>query len=232
MLAGVDQHRQWNWRTAIKQARQVLRHEGVKSLCFKMLGETVYRRVILMERLLHEPIGEVTGGLPAILGLLKPTEIDEYISFRPGTDPLQVRHRLSAGQMAFVGRHEGRIVHAGWTTTTRARIDFLALEITLAPDEVYQYESFTAPSSRGQNVAAVRITEMLHYFREAGYRRMIAAVVPENTAAFRPLEKTGYRPFGLLGYIQLGRWRQHFCRVNRNSPQPGEGIAHKRSYTH
>ena len=232
MLAGVNQQRQWNWRTVLKQARQVLRDEGVKSLWFKILGETVYRRVILMERLLHEPIREVTGGLPAVIDLLKPTEIDEYISFRLGTGPLQVRHRLSAGQRAFVGRHEGRIVHAGWTTTTRARIDFLAREITLAPDEVYQYESFTAPSFRGQNLAAVRITEMLRYFRKAGYRRMIAVVVPENTTAFRPLEKTGYRPFGLLGYIQLGRWRQHFCRVNRNSLLPGEGLTHKLSYTH
>ena len=130
MLAGVNQQRQWNWRTALKQARQVLRNAGVKSLWFKILGETVYRRGILMERLLHEPIGEVTGGLPAVIDLLKPTEIDEYICFRPGTNPLQIRHRLSAGQRAFVGHHEGRTIHAGWTTTTWARLDFLAQRIS------------------------------------------------------------------------------------------------------
>jgi len=231
VLVGVNQQRQWNWRTVLKRAGQVLRDEGVKSLWFKILGETVYRRVILMERLLHEPIGEVMGGLPAVIDLLKPTEIDEYISFRPGTDPLQVRHRLSAGQKAFVARHEGRIVHAGWTTTTRARIDFLAREIPLGPGEVYQYESYTAPSSRGQNLAAVRITEMLRYFRRAGHRRMIAVVVPENTTAFRPLEKTGYRPFGLLGYIQLGRRRRHFCQVNYNSLPPG-GVLFTSYHTH
>jgi hypothetical protein len=232
VLAGDSQQRRWTWRAALKHARQVLSDEGVKSLGCRILSETLYRRVIMMERLLHEPIDEVTSALPVVIDRLKPTEIDEYVSFRLGTDPLLVRRRLSVGQRAFVGRHEGRIVHAGWTTTTRARIDFLAREITLAPDEVYQYESFTAPSFRGQNLAAVRITEMLHYFRKAGYRRMIAVVVPENTTAFRPLEKTGYRPFGLLGYIQLGRWRQHFCRVNRNSLPPAEGLTHKLSYTH
>jgi hypothetical protein len=42
------------------------------------------------------------------------------------------------GQRVFVARHEGRIVHAGWTTTKQAWIDFLARELTLAPDEVYQ----------------------------------------------------------------------------------------------
>jgi ribosomal protein S18 acetylase RimI-like enzyme len=192
----------------------------------------VYRRVVLMERLLNEPIAAVTGRLPVVIDLLKATEIDEYVSFRLGADPRAVRHRLAAGQRAFVARHEGRIVHAGWTTTKRAWIDFLAREIALAPDEVYQYESFTAPGFRGQNLAAVRITEMMHYFRKAGYRRMVAVVVPENTPAFRPLEKAGYRPFGLIGYVKLGRWRRNFCRVNRNSLPPGGGVTHRLSYTH
>jgi hypothetical protein len=135
------------------------------------------------------------------------------------------------GQCAFVARHDARIVHAGWTTTKQAWIDFLAREITLAPDEVYQYESFTAPGFRGNNLAAMRITAMLHHFQKAGYRRMIAVVVPESTAAFRPLEKTGYRPFGMLGYVRLGPWRRHFCRVSRHALPPG-GDTHKLSYTH
>jgi GNAT superfamily N-acetyltransferase len=210
----------------------VLRDEGVKSLGFKILGETVYRRVILMERLLDEPIAEVTGRLPVAIDLLEATEIDEYVRFRLGADPFEVRHRLAAGQWAFVARHEGCIVHAGWTTAKRAWIDFLAREIALAPDEVYQYESFTAPGFRGQNLAAVRITEMMHYFRKAQYRRMIAVVVPENTPAFRPLEKAGYRPFGLMGYVQIGRWRRNFCRVNRNSLPPGGVVPHRLSHTH
>lgn len=231
MLAGARQQRRWAWRAALKRAREVLRDEGFKSLWFKALGETVYRRVILMERLLDEPIAEVTGGLPVVIELLKATEIDEYVSFRPGADPLEVGQRLAAGQWAFVARYRGRIVHAGWTTTKRAWIDFLADEIALALDEVYQYESFTTPGFRGQNLAAVRITEMMHYFRQAGHRRMIAVVVPENTPAFRPLEKVGYRPFGLMGYVQIGRWRRSFCRVDRNSPPPGVGATHKLSYT-
>jgi RimJ/RimL family protein N-acetyltransferase len=210
----------------------VLRGEGVKNLWFKVLGETVYRRVILMERLLDEPIAEMTSRLPVVIDLLKATDIDDSVSFRLGADALEVRHRLAAGQWAFVVRHEGRIVHAGWTTTKRARIDFLACEITLAPDEVYQYESFTTPGFRGQNLAAVRITEMMHYFRKAGYRRMVAVVVPENTPAFRPLEKAGYPAFGSMGYVQIGRWRWNFCRVNRNALPPEGLVTHRLSYTH
>jgi hypothetical protein len=213
------------------QARHVLSNEGVKSLGYRILSETLYRRVILMERPLHEPIAEVMSALPVVIDRLKPTDIEEYVRFRLGTDPLLIRRRLSMGQCAFVARHDARIVHAGWTTTKQAWIDFLAREITLAPDEVYQYESFTAPGFRGNNLAAMRITAMLHHFQKAGYRRMIAVVVPESTAAFRPLEKTGYRPFGMLGYVRLGPWRRHFCRVSRHALPPG-GDTHKLSYTH
>jgi L-amino acid N-acyltransferase YncA len=201
----------------MQRAIEVLRDEGVKSLWFRILGETVYRRVVLMERLLHEPIAEMTARLPVVIDLLKDTEADEYAGFRPGVDPSEIRRRLAAGQWAFVARHEGYIVHAGWAVAEQAWIDYLACQIGLAADEVYQYESFTAPDFRGKNCAAVRVAEMMRYFRDAGYWRMVAVVMPENTPAFRPMEKMGYRPFGVMGYVKIGRWRRNFCRVSRNA---------------
>jgi len=201
----------------MQRAIEVLQDEGVRSLWFRILGETVYCRVVLMERLLDEPIAEMTACLPVVIDLLKDTEADEYASFRPGADPSEIRRRLAAGQWAFVARHEGCIVHAGWAVAERTWIDYLACEIGLASDEVYQYESYTAPDFRGKNCAAVRVTAMMRYFRDAGYRRMVAVVVPENAPAFRIMDKTGYRPFGVMGYVKIGRWRQDFCRVSRNS---------------
>jgi hypothetical protein len=64
-----------------------LSDEGVKSLGCRILSETAYRRVIMMERLLHEPIADVTTALPVVFDRLNPPEIDEYVSFRLGTDP-------------------------------------------------------------------------------------------------------------------------------------------------
>jgi GNAT superfamily N-acetyltransferase len=208
----------------VARAVDVLRHEGAGSLWFRILGETVYRRVVLMERLLSEPIAELAAHLPVAIDLLKETEVDEYTSFRPEVDPFEIRRRLDAGHRAFVARHGGRIVHAGWAAAGGAWIRYLSCEITLAADEAYQYESFTTPGFRGFNIAPLRITEMMRYFRGAGFRRLIAVVVPENAPAFRPLEKSGYRPFGVMGYVKIGRWRWNFCRMSRNSVSPAEFI--------
>lgn len=212
----------WTWREAAQRAVEVLRDEGVQPCWCRILSETVYRRVLLLERRLDEPLPEVTSPLPVILDRLQATTMDAYTRLRPNARSQEVRQRLALGQRAFVVWYHGDMVHVGWTATERARIAFLDCEVVLAPDVVYQYESFTAPAWRGQNLAAVRIGEMARYFRSAGYRRLLAVVVPENQAALRPLVKTGYRLIGKMGYIKVGPWRCYFCRLRPRALSPGE----------
>ena len=214
----------WTWRQAWRRALEVLQQDGPQSLWFKVLSETVYRRVILLERLLDEPEAEVTPGVPVDVSLLKETEIDEYVGLRPEADPATVRHRFTGGQLCFAVRHQEHLVSVVWATTGRAWIDYFDREIQLAGDEVYPYESFTAPDMRGQNLASVRSTRMQQHFKDAGYRRFIV-VTPENTPSLRHTVKVGYRPFGVMGYRKLGPWRYDVCRVRPRALPPGESPA-------
>jgi ribosomal protein S18 acetylase RimI-like enzyme len=120
---------------------------------------------------------------------------------------------LSQGQVCFVARHQGTIASTCWAAKQRARIDYLGCEIGLADDEIYIYESYTAPRFRSLNIAAVRGSEMMRHFRDSGYRRFVGVLMPENKAAFRPAEKVAYRRVGVIGYVKLGPWRRFFCRV-------------------
>ena len=61
----------------VKRAIEILRNEGIASLRFRALGRTVYRRVIMIERPLDEPIVHVAVQLPVTNGLLQKTEIGE-----------------------------------------------------------------------------------------------------------------------------------------------------------
>jgi SAM-dependent methyltransferase/ribosomal protein S18 acetylase RimI-like enzyme len=211
----------WTLLRVRRRAAEVIREEGIASLWFKVLGEILYRRAVLLERPLDEPILPVSSRVPVDIGLLSETQIDDYCSFRPEADPAQVRQRLEEGQRCFVARHEGRIVHACWTTDRQVRIDYLDREIQLAPDEVYAYDSFTSPGYRGQSIAAARSAWMAQHFKDAGYRRLMAIIMPENRAAFRPPEKVGYRPIALMGYVKLGPWRRDFCRLRQGAVPPG-----------
>jgi RimJ/RimL family protein N-acetyltransferase len=79
------------------------------------------------------------------------------------------------------------------------------------------YESFTSPEARGHNIPAVGVTHMTRHLRDAGYRRLVAIVLPENRPALRHAEKAGWRPIGTIGRVTLGPWSWVFCRVKQDA---------------
>jgi L-amino acid N-acyltransferase YncA len=210
--------RRWTVGTAWCHTIRVVRDHGLRAAWFGILGEIGYRRVMLMERLLDGGIPEIPTPPMTTVALLGPGEVADYARLRPDLDATAVHRRLALGHQCFVVWHEGRIVHAGWAARDRATIEFLGTELRLAADEIYQYDSFTAPEFRGRNLAATRVTAMAREFSRAGYRRLIAAVVPENRVGFRPLEKAGYRLCGWVGVVTLLRWRWEFYRPRRPAP--------------
>ena len=182
-------------------------------LWFAALGAArIYRRLVLLAR----PLGHFAPELAAPAGIriavLAPDEIDAYLAFRPEQTGPEIRTRLSCGHLCFAAWHDGQIVHAAWGATRRAPIDYLSHEIELSPDEVFVFDSFTAPASRGRNLSPLRAVVMGRHYHERGYRRVLTAVHPENRVGFRPLEKVGTRPVGLIGYVGVGPLRWHFYR--------------------
>jgi L-amino acid N-acyltransferase YncA len=212
MTARSVQRGRRDYRAALARGREVLRQEGLRGLWFKILGETVYRRLLLVERPLHEPVPEVKARVPVQIGLLHKNETGEYREFRPETAEAEIRSRLESGQWCFVARHQGRIVSARWAAADRVWIDYLSCELTLAAGEAYPYDLFTSPDFRGRAVSPVTSAEMLRYFQRAGYRRMVGTVLPGNQASLRASAKTGYRPYGLIGYVKIGPWKWRFQR--------------------
>jgi len=182
----------------------------------------IYRRLILRERLLNGPSPDVFVRVQVGVSLLAPATIDAYMAFRPDQSIAEIRRRFDDGQRCFAVWHERRIIHAAWAATGRARIDYLSTEITLAPDEVWVYEVFTAPAFRGMGASPARMIEMMRYFRERGYGRLLGAILPENRSSLRLGEKVGWtRSIGVIGYLGLGPWRHVFRRIERGAVPPG-----------
>ncbi|MBI3798738.1 MAG: hypothetical protein HY268_17450 [Deltaproteobacteria bacterium] len=217
MATALAASERWKLRMTLARASEVLRQEGIRSLWFKLLGDTVYRRLLLVERPLREPILEVKARVPIEISLLQKSEIAEYREFRAGTDVAEVQSQLDAEDRCVVARHQGRLVAANWATTNHVWLDYLSCEFRLAIDEVYSYDAFAASAFRGQNLLPTLDAEQLHHFCAAGYRRMVSTSLPENRASLRVGAKSGYRPYGLIGYVKIGPWKWHFCRVG-NAP--------------
>ena len=199
-------------RSAVMRAIAVLRVEGLASFWFKLVGELGFRRLLVQERLLAQPVPDVSPGLPVRIELLKDSALDEYFAFRPEAAHNDISNRLQSGSLCFVARHEGRVVSTCWTTRSRARTEYLGSEIAMAVGDVYLFDAFTAVAYRGNNVAHALCMTQLRYFQQAGYRRAIRATLPENRSALRAHAKSGFQPTRVIGRLKIGPWERAFER--------------------
>jgi len=186
---------------------------GLGNAWFAALSSVgIYRRLVLLERGLDIPVPDVSADPSFRVALLADGERAAYLEFRPDQDAVEIARRVERGDRCFATWQEQRIVHAAWAATGRAWIEYLSRELPLAAGDVYVYDSFTRPEFRGRGAAPLRARVLGQYFAARGYARVLTAVLQENAAGFRPLEKVGTRPVGAIGYIGIGPWRRHFVR--------------------
>jgi len=202
------------------RAAKSLRQNGIKGAIVRvLLSSLIYRRVLLSDRDLTQPIPEVSAKLPIDIALLKPDEIGELVAFCernfPTLTPTEIRNRLDSGQVCFVARYNGRIVHASWAAFQVFHMPFLRMRYLLKPDEAYLYDMHTDPEFRNQHVARARVAWTLAYLRDVGYKRAISDVFVENKASQASADPLGFRTFGLLARIIIGP-----IRITSYKPYP------------
>ena len=195
-----------------RRALRVLRDEGWKSFAFKVAGELGYRRMVIVEHRLDNPIPPFTPRLAVRNGLLRLSDLDAYRAFRPDSDRAEIVRRLDTGELCFVAWHEGEIVSACWTALKPVHIDFIDCESGLLEGDAYIYDKFTSPAHRGRRLGNAVRAHQLGHLRAMGRIRAVGAIVPENRVSLHESLGHGFRPVGMIRTIRLGPWRRIFVR--------------------
>jgi GNAT superfamily N-acetyltransferase len=200
--------RSWGAREALARAAEVLRTEGVRALVARTASVTVYRRLLLVERDLREPL-DVDVPPDLEFGYLDRSALDEYEALRPG-DGRRAEHRLADGHRCFAARRESRLLAVRWLATGTAQIEYLDLALELAAGEIYHYDTFTDPAERRRGISLASQARLFEELREEGFRFAIRAILPENRPAIRDAARAGYNTRGRIGYVKVGAWRRLF----------------------
>jgi len=191
------------------------------ALWFRALAALgLYRRLALFERPIDKAadvaLPEGLEGRPLVAA-----DAGAYRALRPDQDPEQLAARLAAGHVCFGTWHAGALVSIIWLARGRYHVAYLKRDLALAPDEAFVYDLYTAPDVRHRGATIGGALALRSYAERNGFARLLAAVLPENTAGLGPPRRFGYRPIGVLGFVGLGPWRRHFCRVGRGERVPG-----------
>jgi ribosomal protein S18 acetylase RimI-like enzyme len=194
----------------VRRAREVARSEGLRTLWFRVLGETVYRRLVVMERPFGAPVARsVHQEVP--VAFLQPEEIGEYLELRPDAPAGELATRFDRGHVCLVARRDGRLIAACWIGLGKTWIDALGIWIELEPDAGYIYDLYVAPAARGLNVYLRLFDAIRDHYGYESETRVMATATPENRTQ-RLFERLGCESVTMLRTLRLGRWRVVSCR--------------------
>lgn len=197
---------------AVRRAIEVGRTEGPRSLWVKALAATCCSRLTLLERSLSVPLPALDRELELELRPLSASDADACAALVPGESAGRFHDRLRAGDLGFAALHRGRLVGVSWAATGNVYVRHLRATLRLRPDEALVYGVFVASDMRAKHVASRVGICGLRWLRDAGYRRALTAILPENEAGFGPPAMLGYRRVGTVYGIGIGSSRRTFVR--------------------
>jgi hypothetical protein len=203
--------RRWTPRTIVARAAEVSRAEGLGSLALRVVGELGYRRMILMERPFDLAMPDLP--VPTDIAFREATAADsaELGTLLPQANADEVRRRLAAGHVCWIGVLGDRIVQCCWIGIGRAHIDYLDADLVLPPRVGYLYDLYTEPGLRGLNLHRAMYPHVFRSFESWDPLAVCAAFHPENRIHLI-FERLGFRPVAVIGYAGIRGWRRLLYR--------------------
>jgi hypothetical protein len=139
------------------------------------------------------------------VGFLSASELARYTS-QPEYELSDeyVDRELALGHRCLAIVHGDVLASYGWySTTPTAFTDSLWVEFQRP--WVYMHKGFTHPAHRGHRLHATGMTVALTLYRAAGFRGLVTIVDANNAASLASCARMGYRPFGTIYTLRLGR---------------------------
>jgi hypothetical protein len=120
-------------------------------------------------------------------------------------DEASVRRSLAAGDECFAIRDGKRLAAYGWYSRAGTFHVSDTLQLHFDPRWVYMYRGFTHPAYRGQRLHAFGMTMALAAYLDRGARGFVSVVETWNEASLKSCYRMGYRDFGTIYELRLGR---------------------------
>ena len=187
---------------------------GPRAIAMRVLGRTIYRRLIWMELDLDQRPAGLDPSVPLEFSFLGVADLDEIAAFRPGLSRASAEERLHQGHRCFGARHDGRLASTRWIATGWAPMEYLGVAQKVPSGTSFLYDLYTDPAVRGLRIAPATASALCRVLEEEGVRTVTAAVHPDNAPALAHGKRYGLKPVGKVGLIRImgvRRWFRRSC---------------------
>ena len=200
------------WERASNSIR-ILREDGIRAFSIQTIQSLgIYRQLIV--------VGGYSAKMPEaeeveiVCEELPADRIAEYMSLRKDQDREMIQRRFDRNEVCLVSRNEGKIIAVSWIATGTTWVDYLDSSLRLADDCVYAFDSFVHESFRGKRVANALTRYRMHWLEEAGYKRAIGLIWPENKNSMRRVVRLKRGEIGNIIRYQIGPWRKFSVQLS------------------
>jgi GNAT superfamily N-acetyltransferase len=130
--------------------------------------------------------------------------LGELLDSFPEIDHEQTRDRFRKGQICYVCRADGRIIHYRWYVSEPAWLPFLKVTWDPEAGDYTVLGAFTHPDYRRRGVNSALLQQGLARARELGLRRVVSFIADWNGPSLRATRRAGLEQTGTVTLWTLG----------------------------
>lgn len=192
------------------RALKVLREDGFATLFTYALEWTgLYRRLLITASRI--PNGSDIQPLGFRCTLLKPSQVDDYLQFRPDQQREEVERHLDDGNLCVLMLKNEEMVACVWAATGCVWVEYIHTEIFLKERTAYTFDLWVTPELRGQRISDPLDDFLYRSLVDLGCILSFALLSPSNRSSRRRGERRKFPWTGEVRSIRIGPW--HSLRI-------------------
>ena len=178
----------------------------------RLLRKPQFRRLVIVAKTLDGSLTAYQARIPFDFEELPQDvqKIEASLAHIPAEHRNDIGRRVHRGDLCHIAKRNGQIIFVSWIAFGDCYSYAMDKEYELADNEAYLYSAYTLPEFRGNGIYPAVHSQSLRLLKDLGYKRILAFIASENSAAMRMPEKLGYDKVGTTGFIEMFGFRWYF----------------------
>lgn len=157
----------------------------------------------LLERLLDEPLPEITPELKYQIEQAHEDDLEKFINMVDEAKYKRFKERFMKGKICFMALDGKQAIAFSWISLDDEYETVSRVKVRLNEKEAYLFDDYVLPEYRNKGLQSALIMARLKYVHNLAYRRALALVSKKNIYAFQACVSTGFKPIRIITMFRI-----------------------------